>query len=295
MYDIERFYQALNVDDAIRALTEDPEAVVISGGSDVLIKIREGKMAGCSLVSIHGLPELRTITMDDEGTIIIGPACTFSEVTNHEIIKTHIPVVGYAVDQAGGPQLRNIGTIGGNVCNGATSADSASSLFLLNAILVLKGSQGIRRIPIQEFYTGPGRTVRDHDEILIEIRIEKKNYHNFYGHYFKYGKREAMEIATLGCACGVRLSDDKKTVEELRLAYGVAAPTPIRAATAEARCSGMAIGPDLFETLGKAALEDVNPRSSWRASKEFRIQLVEELAKRACKQAIQFAGGEADA
>ncbi|MGL5435327.1 MAG: xanthine dehydrogenase subunit XdhB [Lachnospiraceae bacterium] len=295
MYDIEHFYQALNVDDAIRALNEDPEAVIISGGSDVLIKIREGKLAGCSLVSIHGLPDLKGVSMDADGTIIIGPACTFSEVTHHEIIQTYIPVLGNAVDQAGGPQLRNIGTVGGNVCNGATSADSASSLFLLNAVLVLKGGAGVRRVSIREFYTGPGRTVREHDEVLIEIRIEKESYQDFYGHYIKYGKREAMEIATLGCACGVRLSEDKRRVEDLRLAFGVAAPTPIRAVGAEAQCRGMEIGPVLYETLGKAALEDVNPRSSWRASKEFRLQLVEELSKRALKQAILFAGGEADA
>ena len=295
MYDFKSFYQAADVDDAIRALKENPEAVIISGGSDVLIKIREGKMAGCSLVSIHGIKALKGVRMDADGSIVIGPAATFSEVTHDEIIRQYIPVLGAAVDQAGGPQLRNIGTVGGNVCNGATSADSASSLFLLNAQLVLKGENGVRTVPINEFYTGPGRTVREQTEVLTEIRIPRLGYENFYGHYIKYGKRNAMEIATLGCACGVRLSADKKTVEELRLAYGVAAPTPIRCGKTEALCKGMAIGAELYDAIGKGALEEVNPRSSWRASKEFRLQLVEELPKRALKQAIQFAGGDADA
>lgn len=295
MYDIGQFYQAANVDDGIRALSENPEAVLICGGSDVLIKIREGKLAGCSLVSIHGLEELKGVALEADGTIVIGPASTFSEITNNNIIRNYIPVLGQAVDQAGGPQLRNVGTVGGNVCNGATSADSASSFFLLNAVLVLKGEHGVRQIPIQEFYTGPGRTVREKTEILIQIRIAKSSYEDFYGHYIKYGKRDAMEIATLGCACGVRLSPDKTRVEELRLAYGVAAPTPIRCGKAEAAASGMAVGKELYETVGRLALEDVNPRSSWRASKEFRLQLVEELSKRALKQAILFAGGEADA
>lgn len=295
MYDIERFYQAIDVDDAIRALKENPEAVIISGGSDVLIKIREGKLAGCSLISIHGLKELKGVRLDQDETIVIGPACTFSEITNHEIIRNYIPVLGHAVDQAGGPQLRNIGTVGGNICNGATSADSAASLFILDAVLVLKGENGIRRVPIGEFYTGPGRTVREHTEVLTEIRIEASAYQKFYGHYIKYGKRKAMEIATLGCACGVRLSADKSCIEELRLAYGVAAPTPIRCGTAENACRGMAIGEALYQTIGTAALKDVKPRSSWRASKEFRVQLVEELSKRALRQAIVFAGGDADA
>ena len=295
MYDFKCFYQAVDVDDAVRALKADPEAILVSGGSDVLIKIREGKLAGCSLVSIHGIGELKGVRLETDGSIVIGPAATFSEITHHEIIRQYIPVLGRAVDQAGGPQLRNIGTIGGNICNGATSADSASSLFLLNAQLRLKGEHGIRTVPIREFYTGPGRTVREQTEVLIEIRIPRSGYEDFYGHYIKYGKRNAMEIATLGCACGVRLSADKKRVEELRLAYGVAAPTPIRCGKTEELCRGMAIGAEFYETIGKAALEEVNPRSSWRASKEFRLQLVEELSKRALKQAIGFAGGDADA
>lgn len=295
MYDIERFFQAADVKDAIRALEADPSAVLISGGSDVLIKIREGKLAGCSLVSIHGISELEGISMEEDGTIVIGAATTFSHVTNHEMIKTHIPILGKAVDQAGGPQLRNIGTVGGNVCNGVTSADSASSFCVLDAILVLKGPEGTREVKITDWYTGPGRTVREHAQVLTAIKIKKESYEHYGGHYIKYGKRNAMEIATLGCAVTVRLTEDKKHIEEMHLAYGVAAPTPVRCFQTEARAKGMEIGDALYETVGKGALEEVNPRSSWRASKEFRLQLVEELGKRALKQAIIYAGGEADA
>jgi len=295
MYDIQKFYQAADVQDAICALQEDPEAIIISGGSDVLIKIREGKFAGCSLVSIHGIRKLKEISMEADGSIVMGSAVSFSHVTNHVIVQEHIPMLGNAVDQAGGPQLRNVGTIGGNVCNGATSADSASSLFALNAVLVLTGSDGVREVPIQEFYTGPGRTVREHAEVLTAIKIRKEDYADFGGHYIKYGKRNAMEIATLGCACMVKLSANKRQVEEMRLAYGVAAPTPIRCTAVEAKAQGMKIGNELYELVGAGALEEVNPRSSWRASREFRLQLVEELAKRALKEAIEYAGGGADA
>lgn len=295
MYDIEKFYQAVDVDDAVRALSADPEAVVISGGSDVLIKIREGKLAGCSLVSIHGIEELMGISMDGDGTIMIGPATTFSHITNNRIIQEYIPILGDAVDMAGGPQLRNIGTVGGNVCNGVTSADSASSLCCLDAILVLKGPKGIREVPISQWYTGPGRTVREHEEILTAIKIRKENYEGYGGQYIKYGKRGAMEIATLGCAVTVKLTEDKKHIEDLRLAYGVAAPTPIRCRETERAAVGMELGESLAEQVGKGALDEVNPRSSWRASKEFRLQLVEELGKRALRQAVIHAGGEWDA
>lgn len=295
MYDIGKFYQAADVEDAVRALAEDPEAVVISGGSDVLIKIREGKLAGCSLVSIHGIKELEGIRMEEDGTIVIGPATTFSHITNNDIIQKHIPMLGDAVDMAGGPQLRNIGTIGGNVCNGVTSADSASSLCCLAADLVLKGPDGVREVPISQWYTGPGRTVRNHDEVLTAIRIKKENYQGYGGQYIKYGKRNAMEIATLGCAVSVKLTEDKKHIQDLRLAYGVAAPTPIRCHTTEEAVKGMETGEALAQAVGKGALEEVNPRSSWRASREFRLQLVEELGRRAVKQAVINAGGEWDA
>ena len=295
MYDIGKFYQAADVEDAVRALVEDPEAVVISGGSDVLIKIREGKLAGCSLVSIHGIKELEGIRMEEDGTIVIGPATTFSHIANNDMIQKHIPMLGDAVDMAGGPQLRNIGTIGGNVCNGVTSADSASSLCCLAADLVLKGPDGVREVPISQWYTGPGRTVRNHDEVLTAIRIKKENYQGYGGQYIKYGKRNAMEIATLGCAVSVKLTEDKKHIQDLRLAYGVAAPTPIRCHTTEEAVKGMETGEALAQAVGKGALEEVNPRSSWRASREFRLQLVEELGRRAVKQAVINAGGEWDA
>ena len=295
MYDIGKFYQAADVEDAVRALVEDPEAVVISGGSDVLIKIREGKLADCSLVSIHGIKELEGIRMEEDGTIVIGPATTFSHITNNDIIQKHIPMLGDAVDMAGGPQLRNIGTIGGNVCNGVTSADSASSLCCLDAVLVLEGPDGVREVPISQWYTGPGRTVRNHDEVLTAIRIKKENYQGYGGQYIKYGKRNAMEIATLGCAVSVKLTEDKKHIQDLRLAYGVAAPTPIRCHTTEEAVKGMETGEALAQAVGKGALEEVNPRSSWRASREFRLQLVEELGRRAVKQAVINAGGEWDA
>ena len=283
------------MEDAVRALVEDPEAVVISGGSDVLIKIREGKLAGCSLVSIHGIKELEGIRMEEDGTIVIGPATTFSHITNNDIIQKHIPMLGDAVDMAGGPQLRNIGTIGGNVCNGVTSADSASSLCCLDAVLVLKGPDSVREVPISQWYTGPGRTVRNHDEVLTAIRIKKENYQGYGGHYIKYGKRSAMEIATLGCAVSVKLTEDKRYIQDLRLGYGVAAPTPIRCHKTEGAVKGMETGEALAQAVGKSALEEVNPRSSWRASREFRLQLVEELGRRAVKQAVINAGGEWDA
>lgn len=295
MYDIQSFYKAMSVADAIQKLQEWPDSEIISGGSDVLIKIREGKLAGKALVSIHNIAELKGVEMEADGTILIRPGTSFSHITAHPLIRQHVPMLGYAVDQVGGPQIRNIGTIGGNVCNGVTSADSASSLFAFNAVLELTGPDGIRQVPIQEFYTGPGKTVRRHDEMMTAIRIRRQDYEGYSGCYIKYGKRNAMEIATLGCACLVKLTEDKRILQDMRIAYGVAAPTPVRCPETENAVKGQAISEALLIQTGKGVLQEVNPRTSWRASKEFRLQLVEELAKRAMAQAVRNGGGEINA
>ncbi|GFI61142.1 carbon monoxide dehydrogenase medium chain [Clostridiales bacterium] len=292
MYDIKELYEAQSVSDAVKLLTEHPEAKIIAGGSDVLIKMREGKLAGCELVSIYGLDELRGVSIDDDGTIRIRPLTSFSHITKNEIIQKYINVLGEAVDMVGGPQIRNIGTIGGNVCNGVTSADSASTLHAYDAIMEITGESGLRQVPVSDFYISAGKVDLHHNEVLTAILIKKESYGGYFGHYIKYAMRNAMDIATTGCSANVRLSSDRKTFENVRIAYGVAAPVPIRASNAEAFLKGKSVNSEIISEFAKKALDDVNPRTSWRASRELRLQLIEELSKRAITKAVKLAGGE---
>lgn len=292
MYDFEGIHLASDVQDALRALAEDARAVVVCGGSDVLVRIREGKLAGRPLVSIQGIEALRGVRLLPDGTIEIGPATTFAQVTRSPVIQALIPALGEAVDQAGGPQLRNVGTIGGNVCNGATSADSAPTLLTANAGLEITSLAGVREVALADFYAGPGRVHLEHGELLTAIRIARADYEGFGGHYIKYAQRNAMDIATLGCAVHVRLSGDKQRVEAYRLAFGVAAPTPVRCPATEAMVAGQMVSAALLDAIGPSALGEVHPRDSWRASKAFREQLVRALSKRATAAAIRNAGGQ---
>ena len=159
MYDMKALYQAKSVQDAIALRLAHPEAQIIAGGSDVLVQMREGKRAGKELISIQTLDEIRGVRLEEDGTIRIGSLTSFSHITNDPIIQKYINVLGQAVDQVGGPQIRNIGTIGGNTCNGVTSADSASTLHAWDAIVELTGKDGIRRIPISEFYIRAGKEI----------------------------------------------------------------------------------------------------------------------------------------
>jgi len=292
MYDLKALYEAESVVEAINLLTEHPEAVIIAGGSDVLIKMREGKLAGKELVSIYGIDVLRGVSMEDDGTIRIRPLTSFSHITKNPIIQKHINVLGEAVDMVGGPQIRNIGTIGGNICNGVTSADSASTLHAYDAIMEITGPDGVRCMPIHDFYISAGKVDLKHNELLTSILIRKESYEGYYGHYIKYAMRNAMDIATTGCSANVKLSEDKRTIVSARIAYGVAAPVPIRAKSAEVFINGKAISKDNIDVFAKKALNDVNPRTSWRASKELRLHLIEELSRRAITEAIRLAGGD---
>ena len=194
----------------------------------------------------------------------------------------------------GGPQIRNIGTIGGNTCNGVTSADSASTLHAWDAIVELTGRNGVRRLPIHDFYIKAGTVdIRAGEgEIQTAILIPKASYDRCFGHYIKYAMRNAMDIATLGCSVNVRLSADKKTVDRVRIAYGVAGPVPLRCACAEAAAQGKPLTEETVETFAHAILDDINPRDSWRASKAFRQHIAVEIAKRCFVKSIELAGGE---
>ena len=291
MYDIKALYEAQSVQEAVSLRLEHPDAHIIAGGSDVLIKMREGKLAGCELLSIYGIDALRGVTMEDDGTIRIGSLTSFSHITKSPIIQEHINVLGEAVDQVGGPQIRNIGTIGGNTCNGVTSADSASTLLAWDAIVELTGKDGVRRLPIRDFYIKAGVVDLHPDEIQTAILIPKEAYAGYQGHYIKYAMRNAMDIATTGCSVNVKLSADKKTLEDVRIAYGVAGPVPMRCPTAEALAKGKAVSAEVVEAFGQAVLEDINPRDSWRAAKAFRQHIAVELAKRALQKSIELAGG----
>ena len=232
------------------------------------------------------------VTLEADGTLRIGSLTSFSHITRDPLIQKYLHVLGEAVDQVGGPQIRNIGTIGGNTCNGVTSADSASTLHAYDAIVELTGPDGIRRQPIREFYIRAGKVDIRPGEIQTAILIEKDSYIDTFGHYIKYAMRNAMDIATLGTSVNVRLSADKKTVERARVAFGVAGPVPLRAAAAEELAAGQPVSLELADRFAQAVKEDINPRDSWRAAKDFRMHIAVESARRAFIEAVKLAGGD---
>ena len=291
MYDIKTYYESQSVQDAVRLRLEHPEAHIIAGGSDVLVQMREGKRAGVELISIFMLDELRGVSMDADGTLRIGSLTSFSHITRDPLIQKYINVLGEAVDQVGGPQIRNIGTIGGNTCNGVTSADSASTLHAWEAVVELTGPEGKRLVPIRDFYLKAKVVDIRAGEIQTAILIPKESYENTYGAYIKYAMRNALDIATNGCSVNIRLSPDKKTFDRVRVAYGVAGPIPMRAPQAEAVLTGKPVCAESVDAFAEAVLLDINPRDSWRASKALRQHVAVESARRCAIESVKRAGG----
>lgn len=294
MYDIKALYEAGSVEEAIALLQQHPKARIIAGGSDVLVQIREGRRAGVELVSIYGIDALRGVTCDGDGMIRIGSLTSFSHIAKSPIIREKIAVLGEAVSQVGGPQIRNIGTIGGNTCNGVTSADSASTLLAWDAIVELRGPEGVRRLPIADFYIRAGVVDLRPAELQTAILIPRQAWEGYHGHYIKYAMREALDIANLSCSVNARLSEDRRTIADARVAYGVAGPVPMRAPTAEAAARGEPVCMKTVEAFARSVLSDIHPRDSWRGSKVFREHIAVELAKRALVRSIELAGGVID-
>jgi len=289
MFPIEKYHFASSVGDAVQALAADEKAKIIAGGTDVLVRLHGGNSDYDRLVDINGLSELKEIKIDGEGNILIGSLATFTEIMEHEVVKKHLPVIAESLATIGGPQVRNSGTMGGNICNGAVSADSACAALIHEFDLLIEGLEGERTESINGFHTGPGRTILQKGDLLKYFCVRPENYKGFSASYYKYAMRGAMDIATIGCGAAVKMNGD--VIEILKLAFTVAAPTPIRCKNAEKAMENKTITEETLQTMADALEEDVKPRDSWRASKDFRLHLIRTLAKKVTQQAVDNQGG----
>jgi len=289
MFNIKSYSRAGSIQEAIRLLQENPEAHLIAGGTDVLVKMQKGKAQFDHLIDIHDIAELNFIRENDDGDLVIGPLSCFTHVAESALIRKHIPVLSEAILTIGGPQVRNMATIGGNLCNGVPSADSATPLIALNATVTIEGPDRSRKMPLEDFFLGPSRVALEHHEIMTAITVSRDNYAGYYGHFYKYAMRDAMDIATIGCSAVCKV--ENKVLTDLRLAYGVAAPVPIRCKDTEDKIRGRKLSTQLLKDIAEAVQDDVSPRTSWRAAQDFRLQIIATLAHRVVKQAILNAGG----
>lgn len=287
MYNVQKLFVPKTLEEALGIIASDPTVVPIAGGTDILVKMRSKNLQNIKLMSLLNLKELSGISQMPDGSTEIGANSTFTDIARNPLVDSHLPLLKTAALSMGGPQIQNVSTIGGNVCNGAVSADSAPSLFALNAELVLKSASQERTIKIADFYKGPGKVDRKPEELLIKLIIPAHAEKGWHSTYLKFSTRRAMDIATLGCAITCQISVDQ-TVERAAIALGVAGPVPVRCYKAEQFITGKQTDSDNLRKTAEIGLTETNARSSWRASKEYRDQLIKELIIEAFEEALKL-------
>jgi len=276
------------IDEAISLHQSHGEkAKYVAGGTDVMVRIKEGKISPQYLVSLKHIQGLDRITYEN-GELRIGALVTHRALEQSPIVGKEFPILMDAVTNIGSVQIRNVATIGGNIINAVPSADGAIPLITLGANVRIIGPKGERVMALEDIFIGPGQTLLEAGEILLEFVIPKLPPRTG-GAYWKHTRRAAMELPILGVAVLISLGDDMKTCTEARIGLGVLAPTPMRAKNAEAILKGAKVDNEILKKAGKAAAEECKARDSVRGEAWYRRTMVEVLVPRMAKVAIERA------
>ncbi len=257
-------------------------ATVLAGGTDVLHKMKTGKLAPGHLVSLKRLDELRNIRKESGRGIVIGALARHNEIYNSPLLQERFLSLPMAAHTMASNQICNLGTLGGNIVNGVPSADLPPILIALNSSIRLLSAQGERSMALEDFFYGAAQTRILPGEILADITIPEQSTTG--STYIKFGLRRSGALAVAGVAVSVTVQKD--TLREARIVLASAAPTVMRARNAETYLCGKKISAELLAQAGKLAADESHPRDSIRGSAEYRRNLVEVLTKRALRKAI---------
>jgi carbon-monoxide dehydrogenase medium subunit len=269
-------------------LTErGPDAKVVAGGTDLLPQLKNGMLRTACVVDLTGVKELRQLARGNGSGLRIGAAVTARTLEKDPAVSAAYPAIAESGALVGSVQIRNLATLGGNLCNAAPSADMAPPLLALDAEAVIAGPQGTRRVPFASFFLGVRRTVVTPGELLVEIVVPTPGPHSG-GNYRRHTPRRELDIAVVGVASQLTLS--RGVCTKARIALAAVAPTPVRAAAAERLLEGQPVTPDLIERAARAAVEAARPISDQRGSADFRRHLVQVLTRRTLTTALARAG-----
>ena len=254
---------------------------IFAGGTDVMPQMKTGKLKlQPTLMNIRHIPELRGIAQA-QGTVRIGALTTMTELLNSDLVRERFHALWQACDHFASDQLRNAGTIGGNICNASPAGDTLIPLLVLDAKVVLtgkpNGALATRTMPLKDFFLAPGRTRREANELLIAVEMPLPPA-DFVSEFFKFGTRPALDISTI--SIGLAAQRKAKTLHNVRVAFGSVAPTPIRAPQTEAAIEGKPLDDDAIAAAVAAAAKEIHPISDVRASDWYRRELVHNILQR---------------
>lgn len=254
-----------------------PGSRYIAGGTDMMVKIKGGGVKPAALISLRSIPELSRIQIEE--TIRIGALTTITDLINHKELGAIFPVLIQAAKRLGGPQIRNVATVGGNLCNCSPCADTALPLLVLDARVVLTRAEGSREIPLDDFFLGPGESCLLPGEILTEILLDRPTSDTI-AIFMKKG-RVRMDLAIAGLAILLEFEGAAHRCKKARIAAGSVAPVPLRLKKVEDILENAEINEDMLDEAKKMAEISVSPITDIRSTEEYRRRLIGVYFKRA--------------
>jgi CO/xanthine dehydrogenase FAD-binding subunit len=282
------YHEPKSVSEAGRILAEiGGEASILAGGTDLLVNMKQGKASPKHVVSLSRIGELKEAGRD-QGSLTVGACVTVADLRELEEVKAEYKGLFEGAGLLGSPLIRNLATVGGNIVTARPAADLPPPLIAYGASIGLKKETGERTLPLEEFFKGPGETMIEPGEILCSVVLREPPLYSGGG-YVKLGVRRALEISLVNVAAFFSLDGPSGHIQEARVVLGAVAPTPIRALSSEQVLMGERPDDALFEKAGEAASNDAKPIDDFRASADYRREMVKVLTRRALRQAYEEA------
>jgi len=266
------------------------EAMLLAGGTDAVLQMRRRERVPRRVIGLKGVAELEFVREQADGSLAIGAMTTLQSLLSAPAVNRRYDLLRETTAQIGGRELRNVATVGGNIAGALPCADLPPALMTLGARIKLSSQRGDRWLPLEEFFPEFGRTVAKDDELLAEISVPRPEA-NSGGVYLKFHDRHSMDMTVVGVSAFVVLDGESRRLRDIRLAYANGAPTIFRAKRTESVLRGQALTDEGLETAAETACTESNPRTSWRANREYRLELVRALTKRAIRRAWEKASG----
>lgn len=274
------------LESAVRLLEEHKErAKILAGGTDLVVQMKARALKPEFVIHIGQIEELKGIAPGSDGGLWVGALTTMRTIENSHSFPDEFDILRQGASQVSSPQIRNVATLGGNLCNGIPSADTVPPLIALGAQASIVSSEGKSQIPVEEFHVGPGRTVLRPNDLLLGFEIPSQLPFSG-GAYFKYSPRGTFELAIVGVAAFLTLNPRDLSCKRARIVLGACGPTPLRAKKAESLLEGGRIEDRLIEEASRVAAEEArpNPGISVRASASYRRKMVTVWTRQAIKE-----------
>ena len=276
------YYAPGTIQEAVELLAGMPGARVLAGGTDLLVKMKQGLLEPPAVVSLKRLDALKRVA-EEPGGLFIGARVTLNELINSDLIRRRYPSIAGAAHQMANNQVRHTGTLGGNLANAVPSADMPPILMALGAAVRVFGPSGERSFPLEELFVGPGRTSLGAGEVITGVVVPDQKTTG--STYMKFGLRRSGALAVVGVAAAVTM--DGSVVADVRIVLGAVAPVPVRARSAEETIRGREYSREAAEAAGVAAAAESRPISDIRGSAEYRRDLVRVFTRRALERAVR--------